>query len=78
MAAPMIRCARQVALRKFVVNRNVRQRRRSDGSDCDREHKCARFPSRFQENSSAIPQDETRGREGLFEGLFRFYSPLGV
>ena len=34
MAAPMIRCARQVALRNFVVNRNVRQRRRSDGGDC--------------------------------------------
>jgi hypothetical protein len=56
MAAPMIRCARQVALRKFVVNRNVRQRRRSDGSDCDRDRKCARFPSRFQENSGRRPQ----------------------
>jgi hypothetical protein len=38
MAAPMIRCARQVALRKIVVNRNVRQRQRSDGGDYVREH----------------------------------------
>jgi hypothetical protein len=66
MAAPMIRCARQVALRKIVVNRNVRQRRRSDGGDWFAKGSALDFLA-----ASAIPQDETRGREGLL-GLFQF------
>ena len=71
MAAPMIRCARQVALRKIVVNRNVRQRRRSDGDDGLANAITLDFlaASRKFHVQAAIPQDETRGGEGLFEGL---------